>query len=107
MTGAEARKQGTVEPGDHPPGRQLVIGWLGDIQRGVAKWQFGLHEDGRCGATVWVPIRGLKWRHSRPKNVETPLTPERATVLIQGMIELPDPARGPCPRRPRPRGDSA
>ena len=65
----EVREPGVVKPEDYPPGRQLIVGWLGDLRNGVPKWQFGLHEDGRCGLMVWMPIPGLKWRHSRPKHV--------------------------------------
>ncbi len=85
----DVRERGVVKPEDYPPGRQLIVGWLGDFANGIAKWQFGLHDDGRCGAMVWVPIPGLKWRHSRPKHVETKLTAERATALIENMTTLP------------------
>lgn len=92
----EIREPGVVKPEDYPPGRHLVVGWLGDLQQGVAKWQFGLHDDGRCGAMVWVPVPGLKWRHSRPKNAEQHMTAERATALIQTMIDLPGTYPGQC-----------
>ena len=92
----EVREPGVVKPEDYPPGRHLIVGWLGDLQRGVPKWQFGLHEGGRCGLMVSIPIPGLKWRHARPKNVEQPMVAERADSLIQAMIDLPDRYRGEC-----------
>ena len=92
----EVREPGVVKPEDYPPGRQLIVGWLGDLEHGVAKWQFGLHDDGRCGAMVWVPVPGLKWRHSRPKNVEQHMTADRATTLVQTMIDLPERFPGEC-----------
>ena len=92
----EVRESGVVKPEDYPPGRQLMVGWLGDLQRGVPKWQFGLHDDGRCGLMVWIPIPGLKWRHSRPKNMAQPMTTERAVSLIQTMVDLPCRFPGEC-----------
>jgi hypothetical protein len=86
----EVRERVVVKPEDYPPGKQLIIGWLGDLQHGVAKWQFGLHDDGRYGAMVWVPVPGMKWRHSRPKVVEKRLTSERATTLIESAVTLPN-----------------
>ncbi|MEI6149480.1 MAG: FKBP-type peptidyl-prolyl cis-trans isomerase [bacterium] len=86
----EVREHGVVKPEDYPPGKHLIIGWLGDLQNGVAKWQFGLHDDGRYGAMVWVPIPGLKWRHNKPKVVEKRLTPERAATLIESAVALPN-----------------
>ncbi len=78
-----------VKPEDYPPGRQLIVGWLGDLQNGAAKWPFGLHDDGRCGAYGLGAGPGLKWRHSPPKPVETRLTAERASKLIECMVALP------------------
>ena len=90
------RERGVVKPEDYPPGRQLIVGWLGDLANGVAKWQFGLHGDGRCGAMIWVPIPGLKWRHSRPKTAETQLTAEHAAALIESMAALPQRCPNDC-----------
>jgi hypothetical protein len=84
----DVRERGVTKPEDYPPGRQIIVGWLGDLQNGVAKWQFGFHDDGRCGAMVQIPIPGMKWRHSRPKLVETKLDPTHAAVLIDGAIAL-------------------
>lgn len=85
----DVRERGVTKPEDNPPGRQIIVGWLGDLQNGVAKWQFGFHDDGRCEAMVQVPIPGMKWRHSRPKLVETKLDPTRAAALIDEAIALP------------------
>lgn len=85
----ELREPGLVKPEDYPPGRQLIIGWLGDLVHGVAKWQFGLHDDGRCGVMVWVPIPGCKWRHVRPKMAEIHLDAQRAATLMEEATTLP------------------
>ena len=85
----EIREPGVTKPEDYPPGRQLIVGWLGDLEHGIPKWQFGLHEDGRYGAVVWAPIPGLKWRHSRPKMLEETMDPVRAVSLIDSAISMP------------------
>lgn len=85
----EMRERGVVKPEDYPPGRQVIVGWLGDLHHGVAKWQFGVDDDGRCGAMVQIPVPGMKWRHSRPKSVQMTLAPERAVALIDGALALP------------------
>jgi hypothetical protein len=85
----EVREPGVVKPEDYPPGRQLIVGWLGDLAHGIAKWQFGLHEYGRYGGLVWVPIAGLKWRHARPKMLEKKMVPAQAASLIDSAIALP------------------
>lgn len=92
----EVREPGEVHPEDYPPGCHLMVGWLGDLQRGVPKWQLGLHDDGRCGIMLWIPIPGLKWRHARPKNAAQPMTTERAVSLIQTMVDLPVRFPGGC-----------
>jgi hypothetical protein len=86
----EVRERGVAKPEDYPPGRQLIVGWLGDLEHGVSKWQFGLHDDGRCGAMVQVPITGLKWRHARPKIVDVKVDPVRAAALIDSAVAMPE-----------------
>lgn len=85
----EVREPGVLKPEDYPPGRQLIVGWLGDLSHGVAKWQFGLYDDGRYGATVQVPIPGLKWRHARTKIVWAKMEPACAIILIEIANGLP------------------
>lgn len=85
----DVREQGVVKPEDCPPGRQLTIGWLGNLAGGEAKWQFGLHDDGRCGIMIWVPLPGCKWRHVRPKMAEIRLEAQRANTLLEEAMSLP------------------
>lgn len=85
----EVREPGVVKPEDYPPGRQLIIGWQGDLANGVAKWQFGLHDDGRCGAMVYVPIPGCKWRHVKPKINDKPIDPAKAATFIEEAVTWP------------------
>lgn len=92
----EVRERGVVKPEDYPPGKQLIIGWLGDLQNAVAQWQFGLHEDGRCGTTLRIPIPGMKWRHSRPKLVSAQIDPTRALSLMGEAEALPKRYPGDC-----------
>ena len=85
----EVRERGVVKPEDYPPGRQIVVGWLGDLANGVPKWQFGIHDDGRCGAFLQIPIPDLKWRHACMKNVGVQLDPVRAAAIVDAAISLP------------------
>lgn len=64
----EVRERGVVKPEDYPAGRQLQIGWLGDLAHGVAKWQFGLSEDGRCHTILWGSD---PWHEVEPLPTET------------------------------------
>jgi hypothetical protein len=85
----EVRERGVVKPEDYPPGLKLIVGNTGDIKSNIAKWQFGLDEDGRCGAFVTVPIPGMKWRHSRMKNVESRMDAEDASAVFKQLMDLP------------------
>lgn len=78
-----------MKPEDYPPGLQLIVGNTGDLKSNRAKWQFGLHEDGGCGASVTVPIPGMKRRHSREKHVESHMNPEDISAVFQQLIDLP------------------
>ncbi len=86
----EVRERGVRKPEDYPPGRQLAVFNTGDIRHGVARWQFGLHQDGRCGASVTIPVPDLKWRHLRPKHVALQMNSTRATSLIESAVDLPN-----------------
>lgn len=86
----EVRERGVRKPEDYPPGRQLAVVHTGDIRHGVARWQFGLHQAGRCGASVTIPVPDLKWRHLRPKHVALQMDSTRATALIESAVDLPN-----------------
>ncbi len=92
----EVRERGAVNPEDYLPGRQLSVLWLGDLQNGVGRWQFDLHEDGRCGAMVTIPISGLKWRHARSKQASAQIDPQRVLALIREAETLPERCPADC-----------
>lgn len=86
----EVRERGVRKPEDYPPGRQLAVVHTGDIRHGVARWQLGLHQDGRGGVSVTIPVPDLKWRHLRPKHVALQMDSTRATSLIESAVDLPN-----------------
>ena len=92
----EVRERGVVKPEDYPPGLKLQIGNRGDLKTNIARWQFGLDEDGRCGIWLTVPIQSMKWRHSRMKYVESRMEPEDASTLFKQLMDLPARFPGQC-----------
>jgi len=85
----EVRESGIMKPEDYPPGKHLHVFRPGEAARNLPRWQFGLEEDGRCGANLNYPIPGLPWRHTRRKAVEWQLDLTTTRVLFQNAIALP------------------
>jgi hypothetical protein len=92
----EVRDDNALRPEDYEPGRKVFAHRSGDIPRGLSSWQFGLEEDGRCGITVTKPIPGLKWRHVRPKYVESKIDQSRALALFDFVIQFPSQFPNEC-----------
>ena len=92
----DVRGRDVVKPEDWPPGRQLIVGDTGDIGSGKHRMQFGLHDDGRYGASVTVPIPGLKWRHARMKHVEARMDAGKALAILKQVQELSNNFPGQC-----------
>lgn len=78
----EVRDSSAPLPAEYHPGKQLIIIHGGDLSRAVAKWQFGLKEDGVYGVVVHIPIPGLKWRHTKPQYEQSTMDPVRAKALL-------------------------
>jgi hypothetical protein len=85
----EVREPGVVKPDDFPPGRHLFVFHPGEAVRSLPRWQFGLEEDGRCGAMFSYPISGLPWRHTRKKGINFQLDQASTMALFQNAITLP------------------
>lgn len=85
----EVRERGVMKPEDYPPGLKLQVGNRGDLKTNISRWQFGLDEDGRCGAWVTVPIPGMKWRHSRMKYAESRMEAKDASTVFRQLMDLP------------------
>ena len=56
----------------------------------LARCQFGLERDGRCGAIMIYPIRGYPWRRNPVRTYEFHLTPEQAHELFEEVSTMPD-----------------
>jgi hypothetical protein len=85
----EVKDTNTMKPEDYPPGRHLVVFHPGEATRNLPRWQFGLYEDGRCGATVNFPIAGMTWRHTRRKNFNTQIDSVAAVALLDEAVNWP------------------
>jgi len=54
----------------------------GEAARMLARCQFGLEPDGRCGASMTYPIKGYPWRHNPVCSYEFHLSPKEALELF-------------------------
>jgi hypothetical protein len=85
----EVREPGVLKPEDYPPGKHLFVFHPGEAARNLPRWQFGLQEDGRCGAIVTHPVPGMPWRHTRHSHVESCLDRTTTQLLFENALELP------------------
>lgn len=85
----DVRDRNAIRPEDWPAGMQLIVGDTGHISSCKPRVQFGVHADGRYGASVTVPIPGLKWRHARMKHVEARMDADKAIAIMKQVLELP------------------
>jgi hypothetical protein len=77
------------KPEDFPPGKSLLIHHSGEAARNLPRWQFSLHEDGRCGAMIEYPIPGLTWRYVRRKNIDIKLDKTAVQDMFESVSEFP------------------
>lgn len=85
----EVREPGTRKPEDFAPGKKLFIFCPGEASRNLPRWQFGMNENGHCGAHVSIPIPGMSWRHTRRRSLEWHLDADAASALIDEALSLP------------------
>ncbi len=62
----------------------------GEEARMLARCQFGLERDGRCGATMTYPIRGYPWRRNPVRTYKFHVQPEEAYVLFEEVATMPE-----------------
>ncbi len=94
----EVREPGVVKPGDFPGGTSLLVFHPGEAARNLARWQFHLDENGRCGVALDFPIPGMTWRHTRRKAASVQTDPAAASTLFESAINLPDQFPAECLR---------
>jgi FKBP-type peptidyl-prolyl cis-trans isomerase FkpA len=87
----EVREIGMRKPDDFPPGKTVFVFRPGEAARNLPRWQFGMHESGRCGVSISIPIPGLswRWRHTRKKILEWNLDRRATSALIDDAMTLP------------------
>lgn len=86
----EVRELRATRPEDFPPGRHVVVYSPGEAARNLPRWQFGLSEDGNCGAGLYLPIPGMTWRHTRRKEFHASLTPAIVQQVLNDAVTLPE-----------------
>lgn len=66
----------------------------GEEARMLARCQFGIASDGRCGATLTYPIKGMPWRRNVMKSYEFHLSEETKALLFAEVhrIRIEQPA---------------
>jgi hypothetical protein len=85
----DVREPRDFRPEDFPPGRHVTVFHPGEAARNLPRWQFGLSEDGRCGAGVYFPIPGMTWRHTRRRESSTQLEPSLVAAVLNDAVNLP------------------
>jgi hypothetical protein len=85
----EVRELFAPSPDDLPPDRHVVIYHPGEAARNLPRWQFGLSEDGKCGAGLSFPIPGMTWRHARKKEFHANIEPAVAVAVLNDAETLP------------------
>ena len=85
----EVRESRTSKPEDYPPGKHLYFFWPGEAIRNWPRVQFGLDEDGRCGATLTVPHPCLTWRYAKYRSIERHLDKAESNALFDEVASLP------------------
>lgn len=85
----EVRELFAPDPKDLPPGRHVVVYHPGEAARNLPRWQFGLSEDGKCGAGLSFPLPGMTWRHTRKKQFHANIEPAVAVAVLNDAETLP------------------
>jgi hypothetical protein len=85
----EVREFGVVKPEDYPPGRHLYFFWPGEASRNWPRIQFGLEENGRCGAGLTIPQPKCSWRYAKSRSIERQLNKTDTSELFDETATLP------------------
>jgi len=85
----EVRELFAPDPEDLPPGRHVVVYHPGEAARNLPRWQFGLSEDGKCGAGLSFPLPGMTWRYTRKKQFQANIEPAVAAAVLNDAETLP------------------
>ncbi len=76
--------------------RHLYYFRPGEEARMLARCQFGLTEDGRCGACLTYPLKGLPWRRNVMKGFKFDLDAETVGLLFSEVSRIKREHPGEC-----------
>jgi len=85
----EVRQLFAPDPETPPLDRHVVVYHPGDAARSLPRWQFGISQNGHCGATLHFPIPGMTWRHTRKRSFEQDIDPAKAEAAWTDAANLP------------------
>jgi len=68
----------------------------GEAARSLPRWQFGLDQTGRCGATLTYPIEGMPWRHCRTRSMDATLDTFTTSTIFAEVASMPVNAPSEC-----------
>jgi hypothetical protein len=77
-------------------GKRLFYFRPGEEARMLARFQFGVDADGRCGALITYPIKGFPWRRNVMKSVEFALTESQKAMVFEEVYRLRSEHPGEC-----------
>ena len=60
----------------------------GEEARMLARLQFGLERNGKCGATMTYPIKGYPWRRNPVRSYEFHLTAAEASEFFDEVATM-------------------
>jgi hypothetical protein len=76
--------------------RRLFYFRPGEEARMLARCQFGLKEDGECGATLTYPIKGYPWHRNIIKSFRFTVVADLVPVLFAGVSRIRRDHAGEC-----------
>jgi len=68
---------------------QVYLFRPGEERRLLARMQFGLHHDGKCGALFTYPIPGFPWRHNVIKTGSWQIEPDLTHTIFREVEDIP------------------
>jgi hypothetical protein len=92
----EVRKAGNRTPDDFPPGKYLSVFHPGQAATEMPRWQFGLRENGDCGATITRANPEFGWRYVTSHHLSFHPDRELIDSLINEALGIPVGSAAEC-----------
>jgi hypothetical protein len=84
----QQRPRRSTQPLGRTLDRHLYYFRPGEEARMLARCQFGVNVEGRCGADLTYPIKGYPWRHNVVKSYEFDLPKETSALLFAEVARI-------------------